>query len=447
MKALTVVLALGTGLLWSQPLTLNEAVRRAWEKYPALQAAAEQARAAAAGIDAARTVYLPRADLLGQINRATRNNVFGLLLPQPVIAPISGPVLGRTELASVWGVAVGGLVSWEPFDFGARRARVDVARAARDRAEAESALQRLEVGTAAADAFLTVLAAQEVVKAAQASVERARVLDQSVQALVRAELRPGADASRSLAELVAARTQLIQAEKAEQVARASLAQFVGSAPDRLEPGSLLRPPEKEPEGAATKHPRVVAQEAAVEAARARERVLERSYFPRFHLQAAAFSRGSGARPDGTRGGAASGLAPNFYNWALGMTVTFPMLDLPSLRARRQAEAHQERTEEARRHQVLQDLSAETAKARAALEGARRLAGNTPEGVKAARALVEQASARYRTGLGTIVEVAEAQRLLAQAEIDDGLAALGVWRAWLALRAAEGDLEPLLAQAK
>ena len=35
--------------------------------------------AAAAGIQLARTAYLPEVDALAQMNRATRNNVFGML--------------------------------------------------------------------------------------------------------------------------------------------------------------------------------------------------------------------------------------------------------------------------------------------------------------------------------------------------------------------------------
>jgi outer membrane protein len=62
---------------------------------------------------------------------------------------------------------------------------------------------------------------------------------------------------------------------------------------------------------------------------------------------------------------------------------------------------------------------------------------------AARTGEQQASARYKAGLGGIVEVAEAQRILAQAEIDDSIARLGVWRALLALAAAQGDLTPYL----
>src|SRR5581483_1404347 len=57
----------------------------------------------------------------------------------------------------------------------------------------------------------------------------------------------------------------------------------------------------------------------------------------------------------------------------------------------------------------------------------------------------QATARYQSGLGTIDQVAEAQRLLTQAEIDDALARLGVWRGLLGLATAAGDIQPFLAE--
>src|SRR5206468_1117752 len=164
------------------PFTLEQAVNQALDKYPAVRASIEQVAAAAAGISLARAVYLPHADFLGQMNRATRNNVFGLLLPQPVISSISGPVLGTNSAGSVWGAALGVLVSWEPFDFGVRPATVGVAQSVRDSSNAQLAVTRLQVGTAAADAFLTVLASRQTVQAAAAGVERARVVNESVQA-------------------------------------------------------------------------------------------------------------------------------------------------------------------------------------------------------------------------------------------------------------------------
>jgi outer membrane protein TolC len=74
-----------------------------------------------------------------------------------------------------------------------------------------------------------------------------------------------------------------------------------------------------------------------------------------------------------------------------------------------------------------------------------VAANTPVEVAAAHAAAEQAGARYQAGLGAIDQVAEAQRLLAQAEIDDALARLAVWRALLSVAVAAGDLQPFLAQ--
>jgi hypothetical protein len=49
-------------------------------------------------------------------------------------------------------------------------------------------------------------------------------------------------------------------------------------------------------------------------------------------------------------------------------------------------------------------------------------------------------------LGNIDEVAEAQRLLTQAQIDDALARLGVWRALLAVATVAGDIQPFVAEA-
>src|SRR5437588_8047489 len=121
-------------------LTLPKAVEDSLKNYPSIRVSQEQINAAAAAIQLARTAYLPRVDALAQVNRATRNNVFGLLLPQSVISSMSGPVIGSNNLGSVWGSAVGGLVSWEPFDFGLRNANIAVANAAR--AQSEAAVKR-----------------------------------------------------------------------------------------------------------------------------------------------------------------------------------------------------------------------------------------------------------------------------------------------------------------
>src|SRR5258706_15090771 len=132
-------------------LTLEQAVDFALKNYPAVRASLERVRAAEAGVGLARTNYLPRADMVWQANRATDNNITGLLLPQSIIAPISGPVPVSTSNQSAWGSAAGLLFSWEPFDFGYRGAKVEAANAARERARAEASLTRLDVAVGSSD--------------------------------------------------------------------------------------------------------------------------------------------------------------------------------------------------------------------------------------------------------------------------------------------------------
>jgi outer membrane protein len=435
--------------LWAQEpsLTIAQAVDQAIRSYPAIKASREDASAAAAGVELARTAYLPRADVLGQLNRATRNNTFGMLLPQGILPSLSGPVLGTNGLTNVWGSALGLLVSWEPFDFGLRQANVSTAESGRKRAEAGVEATRLQVAMAAADAFLALLASRQAVIASQAGVERARILGQVTDGLVQSGLRPGADAARARAEQALAETQLAQSQQAVDVARAALANLLGISPARVkeQPDPLLGPP---PQGdlqavPPADHPFARQQSAAVGEAQALEHALERSHFPRFSLQGSVYARGTGAQVDGSTGGAFSGLGPNVQDWAIGFSMTFPLTDFFSIRAREQVAIHQQQAAAARYNRVMQDLNGQLEQAKARLRGARRVAQSTPAELDAARAAQQQAEARYKSGLGSIVEIADADRLLIQAEIDNSIANLSVWQALLGVAAAQGDLQPFL----
>jgi outer membrane protein len=431
----------------SFPVTVQQAVQYAVDNYPAVRASMARIAAQESGVDLARTSYLPRLDSSLQINRATRNNVAGLLLPGTTLPPISGPVSDATSASTIWGSAGGLLLSWEVFDFGARGASVDLARSLVTRANANAELTRLEVGVRTAEAFLRLASAQETVRAARANVERQQVFSNAVATLVKNQLRPGADDSRAQAEMALARIQLIQAEQAEQVARAGLAQWLGVAPADVQIVSdplLAMPPVPPPAapGVAT-HPLAETQMATVDSSRAIQNVLGRSYFPRVNVQTAYALRGTGATAGGTNLGGSRGLDFDTSNWAVGWTATFPLFDVFSLRERTRIEAQNERAERATYDRVVQELSAQAAQARVEMDGARRVAENTPIQLQAARVLEQQSRARYDAGLATIVEVADSQRLLLQAEVGDAVAKLSVWRALVADAAARGDITPLL----
>jgi outer membrane protein len=428
-------------------LTLEEAVDFALKNYPAVRAALERVKAAQGGVGLARTNYLPRADMVWQTNRATDNNITGLVLPQSIIAPISGPVPVVTSMGSAWGSAAGLLFSWEPVDFGYRGAKVDAARAGRDRATAEASLTRLDVAVATVNSYLTVVAAQRTVRAAEADVERRETFKKAVRVLVDNKLRAGADGSRADAEFARAKVNLARARQQEKISRAALADILGwpDASVEVSEGPLLGPP---PDGspqttALANNPSAELQRARVKEAQAQVHILDRSYYPKFYLQSSVYGRGSGWDPAGKFEGAASGLGPDRANWAVGLTVMFPAFDIFAIRSRKAIESANERAEAARYDQTLQDLTGQLRKAQASLEGAREVAENTPVELDAARTTENQQRSRYQAGLATLVDVADAQSLLVQAETDDALARLAVWQNLASVAAAQGDLQPFL----
>lgn len=431
-------------------LTLGEALRHALAHYPSVRAAIEEVGATRAGVDVARAAFLPRLDSVWQTNRATVNNVTGALFPQSTVLPISGPPLPTVSGRSVWGSAAGALFSWEPLDFGLRQAGVLSAEAAVTRARAGEELTRLEVQGAVGEAFLAVAVAQRAVIAAQADVDRRVVLARVARVLVESELRAGAEASRAEAERAAASTRLAQARQGLALAQVTLWRVLG--PGLARPAvqaealfTTVPARASSPQGQAATHPLALVREAAVAEARAREDAVAKAFAPRLFLQSSVFARGSGADPSGVLRGGADGLGLERANWAAGLQVVFPnVFDRPSLKARQAAAAATTRAEIARLDEAAGLVTSRQQAAAAMVEAARAVAAETPTLLDAARQTEAQARARYEAGLTGIVEVAEAQNLLAQAEVQHQIARADVWRAELAEAIAHGSMESFLA---
>ena len=425
-------------------LTLGQALQYALDHYPTVTAALELVNASTANVSVAKSAYLPRLDALWQTNRATANNIFGQLLPQSVVPAISGPVLLSASSDTVWGSAAGGLFSWEPFDFGLRGATVHEAEAGVVRARAEEGLTRLAVQNAVGVAFLGVVSAQQAVVAAEADVERREILSRAAQTLADNQLRPGAEASRAGAERAAAQTRAIQAHQILVMAQTTLSQVLGivNGPVTANATGLLEDvPATAPQTVSPpEHPLVQSSQAAVALAHAREEVLAEANRPRIYLQSSVFARGSGANPDGSFAGGADGLGLERANWAAGVQVVVPNLfDFASLRSQRAAAGAMTRAESARSEEAILNVTSQQRMAAAALAAARAIAQNTPIQLGAAQQSEAQARARYAAGLASIVEVAEAQSLLATAEYQNAVARVDVWRAMLAQAVAQGNV--------
>ena len=429
-------------------MTVPDAVRYALAHYPAVRAALESYNAARAGVGLAKTSYIPNVNGLWQGDRGTRNSVLGVLMPQfpTILTGTQGSVLPLTDRA-YWVSGMGVLFSWEPFTFGYRRSELRAAHATENRTAAQVTLTQLGVEAAVADASLAVLADEQRVKTTQADVDRRTVFARSVHALVDAHLRPGADASRADAELAAARTQLILSQESLDVARASLAQILGVAGTSVDikPGPFLEvPPEKVwAQAPVASHPAAIVEQRTIQEIQSRISVLNHSYYPHFTLEALTSARGSGEDSKGLSSKGIAGLNASAYNWEAGLNVQLPVTDIFAMRQRRKIEVFNRRRQEALYALTVQGITGQVAQTMAVLDGARRVAQNTPVELKASQDSEIQALARFKAGVGTIVDVAEAQRLLVQAETDDSLARLSIWRALADLASAEGNLDPFL----
>jgi outer membrane protein len=433
----------------TEPLTIATAVELALRNHPALREASAGAAAAHEDVSVARTAYLPRLDLLWQANRSTRNNVFGLLLPQSIIPPVSGPVLSGPQQPSVWSAAGGLLLSWEAFDFGRRGASIAVARAEAAAADAERKLVELQVATGAADAFLAVAAADAASQATRANVDRLQTFASTVRTLVQSQLRAGAEQSRAEAEVSVARNRMIESERNARLARLTLAEAMGM------PGTAISIAIPElsavPSRAETAvfdaalHPQAAVANAEAKAAEERDRLVGSSILPRVEVQTALSGRGVSRDVNGLSSSTSLGF--DVPNWAVGLQVTFPSMEVFRAQPRQRAEAERVNRARARYERTVQRLQSDDARARAVIDAAYAIAANTPQQLQAAREGDAQARARYAAGLTNVLEVAEGQRLLAEAEAESAVAALSVWRALLADAVLRGDLQSFLNQTR
>jgi outer membrane protein TolC len=429
-----------------QSLTLVAAIELARRNYPSIKAVSLKSEAAREGITQAKTAYLPHVDFLLDENYGTANNITGFLAPQNIVPNISGTVRSSNSFQGGFGFTSGTLISWEPFDFGLRKAQVNVARSNTLQSQAQIAVTQLDVESRAADAFLSVLAAQQIVKAAQAKVDRFKLFLETVHVLAQKQLKANTDEYLAEAELVRSKDELIAAEQNLKIAMAALIRWTGLSSDSVEalPGALLKdaPANYFTLADPRLHPQALAQQATIDTVHARKNALEHSYAPRFFLRAPIYARGSSFNPNLTLN-YGHGYYPTTLNYAISALMVFPAMDIFQLKAQRRAEYKNELSERSRYDEILLNLKEQDARARAMIEGAARIAANAPVKVKASEEAANSARIRYRYQLASVNDVALDEQLLTQSQVEYATAQLQVWRALLAAAVARGDLKPFI----
>jgi len=437
-----------------QPLTIKEAVDFAASNYPNILKSQAQVRAAKKNISVQKlNEYLPDSLFQYQEIMASHNKLSQIFYGSPVLPAVAGPGFNTVNMDPIFFSSGGFSLDWAPLDFGLHKARISMARDQFSQAEAQYATTKLDVCLSAANSYLDTVVAVEQLRAARENQTTFSQFAQIVHARVDASLKPGADASLADAQLANAKNDVIRANLAYEIALANLANSMGlggrsvqidanGLAGRAEPANLQREmPVFE------NVPILRTAQAALTTAKAQKHVLDREYFPVFHFLGGVNMRGSGLNVEGRRSSQdVHGLVPFVPNYQVAMIINWNFLDIFRLKAEKKVQLERIEQQSQDLNLVLQNLKTQDVQSRARVKAAIALAENMPVQVAAATMAASQAEARYRTGLGSVAQVAEANQVLAQSRAQEAMARIGVWRALLAVAAVHGDIKQFIAEA-
>jgi outer membrane protein TolC len=427
-------------------LGLDEALAYARAHQPAVLAARARLRAQQAAARVPTAQWLPRLGATAQLLGATANNTTAVYESTPWVAV---PRVGATRTVATGSLrpyastlaAVG--LDQEVFDFGriATQRAVEDALAEVERDQTDAV--RLTIDLGVRETFYAVHAARGVLTAAEQAHERARVHRDYAAAAVHAGLRSPIELTRAEADLTRFDVARVRAGGALADARSAFAAAVGVADLELDvagglPAVAPQPPLAEAlERAAMRDPTLRAALGRVRAQEALARALGARLRPDLRLLLTFSTREGGAAPSSGSAAHYDGFLPDVPNWSAGFVLAWPIYDGVFL-AQRNAAREVTAVRRAEVAVTRQEQVTGVQRADVALSIARTALGGLVRADEAARANYAQADARFKAGLGTSVELADAEGLRTDAEIQLALGRFEVLRARAALGRLMGE---------
>lgn len=376
-------------------LTLDQAVEYAIRNNPRIAGAAAQVRAARAVITQRRAVRLPQGGVSGTA---------GLQGPEVgAVAPGGNPIV------PAFGYSFGPSVTQIILDFGQRANRQRAAERDTEAARFNQAETQNNVHFVVASAFYDVLRGRELQAVAEenraAAAEHLRVS----QARFAADVAPRFDVLRNQAELADAEQQLVSARNQTAQAEAAFNVALGrsaDAPVRIQYAvGPLRPDvpfDRARDAANANRPQLASIRQTIEAGRYEVRARRAENKPQVFAQGGLDI----ITPTGTTG--------NDYRYNVGVGLTFPFLDSGLTRGRvREAQALVD-VDRANLETARQQAELDIRQAQESIASARERLRSAGVEVVSAREALRVAQVRYSAGVGTNVEVTDAQQALALA---------------------------------
>ncbi|MBX3275550.1 MAG: TolC family protein [Sandaracinaceae bacterium] len=419
-----------------QRLSLPRAVERSLGG-PGREAGEADAEALRAGTDAARWALAPSLSVSGQLVREAANVAPGASWGNEGIPAISGPPFEYRFDGGIWITQVGAGLSYDVLGLIRRVRLLDASLADEAHAREARRLGQLDRAADTAAAFLGLRGAERARAALADAIARSNEIERT--------LAEGDERGRLVmaAERRALEARVRAAAQVERAARARLSSMVRLESVTVDPWlATERGGDVEP--SASQHPAVRAADAGVRASSARAAASRLELLPRVELLGALWARGSGLQyPGRTDLGDATGLAPDRPGWALGLLVTWRLLDVPAVEARARVADARVRGDRARREAALWQLRGQLREARLYYRAARENAAARAEALEAAVGAYERMVALRQEGTASVSDVLAMHRAFTEAAVDHALAPVALEQAVLVVARASGDLEPFL----
>ena len=386
--------------VFGKVLSLDDAVAIALETQPNIRARISDYIAAAFRVDQALAPLLPQ--ITGSWTVARDQNVSGGVSPLTTTATQTARTITTWTTTTVARLSLSQIL----FDFGKNFASTEAARKLADFALEDTELQRQLVTQTVKESYTNINFAVRLIQVNQQAVERAELNLRSARGFFEVGTRPKSDVARAEVDVANAKVDLIRARNAERLARVALATAMGlpaTTPLQIQDNLIYQPITMDrarlAEDALRQRPEYRQARLNAEANDARLRRSFRDFFPDIV------------------GGGFYGAARADMNeiWELNLSLNWTLYDGGNRIARyREARANLDAAQARVKASEL-DISREVEQSiNNVIEADERIQA-AQVAVASAQENFRLAQGRFDAGVGTILELTDAQLALTQAQ--------------------------------
>ena len=386
-------------VLTQRPITVDEAVAIALEYQPNIQARLGDYAAAKYRVDQALSPLLPQ--LAASVSTSRSH---ATVVTQSSTTGLNSTVISRRDFGETFGMQL--TLSQLLFDFGKNRASVDAARKLSEVALEDVELQRQLITQTVKQAYTNINFAQRLIRVNEQALQRADLNLRSARGFFEVGTRPKSDVTRAEVDVANARVDVIRARNAERLARVALNTAIGvraDTPTQVEDSLVYQPSTmdraKLMDEALRRRPEFRQAKLRAEAADALVRRSVRDFYP------------------DVTGAAAYGATRTDLNeaWSATLSLQWSIFDGGNRIARhREARANLEAAE-ARVRATDLDIQRDVEQAQIQVSEAEERIQAVQKAVESAQENFRLAQGRFDAGVGTILELTDAQLALTQTQ--------------------------------